>query len=817
MKIEEAIQHAIDGNAMLFLGSGFSGGATPLLGNAFLTGRQLATRLYEECGVDPAPDDDLALASQKYRRKTSNDSKLIHLLEQLFSVAQVSDAQKRMSEISWSSIYTTNYDNVLEQAYLQTGKKLVPVTADKDGREYVMKRNTCIHINGYIDDLTPATLNSGFKLTNSSYLTESFLASNWSFMFRRAIETARAVFFIGYSMYDIDIRRIMYKTEASKAKTFFIERPGLSVEDIEDLAQSDFGTVESLGLNGFWNLYDAVKTTYEPRQLSRLLYAFDEFKIEKMPDGFRDDYAFDLLLKGEVQKEFVFDQLVHPDTASPYFVHRHEHGRVMEALKAGSRDFIVHNDIANGKTQFFTGIACDAIRQGYRVFWLRDNAEEIAEEIDAIAQLAEPVLVLIENYTRRLDDIRQLALRRPRTLALIVSARSSLNEFSVDDLREILQPSTVIQIRLDFLSDVELLRVGNLLDTYKLWGVRDAWPGWKKQRFLKEDCSSEWRSILLEIVRSPDVRARFSPLFDSFRSNTDLAQVIITASTLKLLGFSAPSEDMISNLLGSNYLFTLDFRRNPLVQQLAGLTAQSIIPRSSVLAKFGLTEFAEPKVLVDTLIKMARNAHDIGSGFGNKLYFNIYRDLVTFSQLQGMLPDKGKRDLLIRFYESVKNLSNAQSHPHFWLQYSIARLAYADKENIDRAKYFLDSAYAQARRRPNYHTRHLDNVFARYLIEHAVLLPSISDALLEINDAHKILLKEAQSEKNAAPYKVARRYLSFYNARRTELTPNGKTLLKAHSLQLLDYLDKLSLETRLEQPVVECKENLEILVGELSA
>jgi SIR2-like domain len=816
MNFDEAIQHAIDGNALLFLGSGFSRGAKPLEGDTFLTGRELARRFYKDCGVDPAPDDDLAHAAQKYRKKKGSDTELITLLEQLYTAADISASHRRMPEIRWSHIYTTNYDNVLEQSYLQAHKKLVPVTAEKDSRDYVSKRNVCVHINGYIDELTPTTLNSSFKLTNGSYLTESFLGSNWAFMFRRAVETVRAVFFVGYSMYDLDIQRIMFQSGVSKEKIFFIERPGLSEDQKLDLMQSDFGEILSIGLDGFWSEYDKVKAQYEPKQLERLLHAFEEFHIPDIVQGFRDDFAFDLLLKGEPRPEHIFDQFVHPRAAPPYFVHRQEHDRVMTALSGGQRDVVVHSDIANGKSIFLTGIACDAIRQGYRVFWLKDSAEEISSEIDAICELPGQVMVIIENYTRRLDDIRHLNLRRVESLVLVISARSSLHEYAVEDLREILGTKSVLQMKLDFINEMDLLKVCTLLDTYKFWGTRDAWPSWRKLKYLKDDCSSEWRSILLEIVRSPEIRARFSPLFASFGNNSELSHVVIAASALKLLGFTAPSEDMISNLLGSTYLFTLDFQRNPMVQQIVTISGQSVIPRSSVLAKFGLTEFAEPKTVVDTLIRIAKRAHEIGAEFNNSFYFNIYKDLVTFSQLQSMLPEKGKRDLLIRFYESVKHLSTAQNHPHFWLQYAIARLAYADKENIDWAKYFLDSAYSQAAKRKNYHTRHLDNVKARYLIEHATVLPSINDALLEMNDAHNILLKEAQTERNAAAYKVARRYLSFYNARKNELTDNGKLLLKRNSSQILSYLEQLPLDERMDLTVANCKESLEIVIRELS-
>ena len=112
MDLNTAIKHAIDGNAMLFTGSGFSGGARPLEGDTFLTGRGLAKRLYEECGIAP-PDDDLYYAAKRYR-KTRSDEEFVELLQHLFTARSVSPYHTRFSEINWKGIFTTNYDDVLE-------------------------------------------------------------------------------------------------------------------------------------------------------------------------------------------------------------------------------------------------------------------------------------------------------------------------------------------------------------------------------------------------------------------------------------------------------------------------------------------------------------------------------------------------------------------------------------------------------------------------------------------------------------------------------------------------------------------------------
>ena len=126
MNISTALKHAIDGNALLFLGSGFSVGATPLKGDKFLTGRQLADYLSKECNLAP-PTDDLSFASQRYR-KVFSDEKLVLELQDLFTVNNVTNNHRRFAEIQWKAIFTTNYDNVLERAFIEKKKRLQAVT-----------------------------------------------------------------------------------------------------------------------------------------------------------------------------------------------------------------------------------------------------------------------------------------------------------------------------------------------------------------------------------------------------------------------------------------------------------------------------------------------------------------------------------------------------------------------------------------------------------------------------------------------------------------------------------------------------------------
>lgn len=812
MDLTTAIKHAIDGQALLFLGSGFSNGAKPLVGDSFLTGRELAKHLSGKCGIVP-PVDELNFAAQRYRKKFDDDQ-LVNELKNLFTASSVSESQKRFSEIPWRSIYTTNYDNVLEKAFAERRKKLVPITPDQDGREYTAKSNSVVHINGYIESLTPAMLSNSFKLTNTSYLTESFSKSNWSFLFRRSLETCRAVIFVGYSMYDLDIQRIIYADETIKNKTIFIDRVGLTDLDIENGIQSDFGLVLPIGINGFLSEFDKVKSSYIPQDTENSFFCFEELLVSNITSDFRDDYIFDLFLKGIPQIEFIWNS-VHGGDAQKYFVIRDKHSETIRAIDNSIRNVIAVSDMANGKSLFLVGLACTLMSNGYRVFWMSDEAEGTFDEIDRLCKLDQKIVLVVENYPRRLEEIRHLQLKRSGSLVLLTSAKTGSHEAYQDDLVDILDAKVSIDIDLNRLSTGELEALDGILTTYKLWGERDAWSREKKMRYLSFDCDRQFGSVLLEIIKSPEIQTRFQALFNAFRNDGELADVMVAASVLKLLGFDKPRDFLISELLDSSYLYSLDFKRNPVGKELLQLGSGHIIPRSSVLAKYGLTSFSDSRSVVDRLIKIATKAHDLGRD--SQMFFGIYKELVTFSMLQSMLPEKGKRDALIRFYEAIKNLEAAQSHPHFWLQYAIARLASDGPGDLEKARLFLDTAYAHAQRRKNYHTRHMDNVKARYLIKHSIVVEEINAALIELADGHALLLKQCRTEQSVAPFKVAKLYLSFYNAKKMLLSANHKAALIKFANQILSYIPSLRDSIRTDHSIKFAKSDLESLIADIES
>lgn len=68
MDLKQAISHLLNGETVLFLGSGFSAGATKADGKEFCTATPLAHKLLQDSGFEPQEYiNDLGSASEIYQ------------------------------------------------------------------------------------------------------------------------------------------------------------------------------------------------------------------------------------------------------------------------------------------------------------------------------------------------------------------------------------------------------------------------------------------------------------------------------------------------------------------------------------------------------------------------------------------------------------------------------------------------------------------------------------------------------------------------------------------------------------------------------
>lgn len=716
MTYEEALRSARNGNAVLFFGAGFSRGLKSISQKKLPSGSELAEILCKDAGIKITKD--LTRASRQYLKyKTTED--LIRLLKDYFLIDNVPESYDGIFKCPWRQVYTTNYDNAFEVGSKSNQDVYISVDATEIPRNTANQKRV-IHINGFINTVNTENINTSFKLTNSSYLTEHFRNSAWSEVFKRDINSAHAVFFVGYSLYDIDIQEILYASAELKDKTFFIEREDISNEEIEDLYLDEFGTVINKGIVNFsMDLNNVDNLSLDEEEL--IVTSFYQPIYSNKNKDVHDSSIFDLLLNGNLDDELLYNDLI--SEKYNYCILRESFKSIVAEFDA-KENLLVHSGLANGKTVFTKQVSMILYNKGYTVFELNDDYLEsyAYNEINKILEKYDKVLFLIENYATNLSVVDHINSNRRANTKIILISRSYEHERIEDELyysKNIIDIGNTLEIPLDKLSSEDIRNISGYFDLYGLWGKKYGQSYNQKSKFLEKTASAEFHGILLGLFDSPQIKEKLSVYFEEMRLSNTILINIVAILTLSMANVAKPSFHMISALTNTNEIFEKSFRSSEVFKQLISGINDSVVAKSSVLAEYLLTNFPIPPLLVDTLVSIAKNAR--AKGKGNPFYFSLYKDLASFRYIQRMLPKKGKRESLILFYQGLKDIPEERNNPHFWLQYAIARLSYPDEDNLLHAKSYLDNAMSLALKRKNYWTDDIETQLARYYFEKSLL------------------------------------------------------------------------------------------------
>lgn len=156
------------GNVILFAGAGFSLGARNARGSDPPDAKSLARLLAEECGW-PYNDEDLPVVYAQAERHLGTQA-LRGFLTALYANCKPAAWHHLLSKFYWHRIYTTNIDDVIEQAYsVQPAQRLdvLVCPAAYDDADPWYQRVQCVHLHGSVTSDKPLT----FTLEDFSHRT----------------------------------------------------------------------------------------------------------------------------------------------------------------------------------------------------------------------------------------------------------------------------------------------------------------------------------------------------------------------------------------------------------------------------------------------------------------------------------------------------------------------------------------------------------------------------------------------------------------------------------------------------------------------
>lgn len=750
------------GNALVFVGAGFSkdsiniiGSTPPLAGELALQISNKSANYLKEIDADPQyieeikQCDDLMVASDFFLNNIPQKNELLKILKDNYTIKNVTQEQIDIFSIKWRKIYTTNYDNAIELSLNKSGKSVTPLTLEDEPNQYKSAEDICLHINGRIERSKESDLDSTIKLTTSSYLSpEQFLTSSWYRQFKVDIDNSSAIVFLGYSMYDIDIQKIFFNDPSIKNKTFFITKEGTTKFQNYKLAM--FGEVINIGINSFSHLItNCIEASHQDNDIT-LINSLELYTLEEEHEEIRDNNVSNLMIFGKVSDDYI-DQVTLNDNMQDKIILREEVNKIIAHIKT-ENDILIASDLGNGKSIMTRILMSKLSRRGYLCFYYLFNEFSFSKDIERLSKLGQKIVIFIDDYSNCIDDTRYAIENRKDNIQLVLTTR----HFGYENTKQHLLAMDMSSFKthsIDYLSDSEVDNFINIVDHLGVWGEKAGLSRHEKLSELDENARSQLSFLLLSILKSEAIQSRIREISDIALNNKEYKETVFAILLLDVIGLPL-MRSLISDVAVNEKIYSSEFTENEGVKNLFIISNGMVKTKSSTLSRFIITNVFKSKYVVNQLLKIIGHLHIINKDVKDNRLSALITSLLRFSIIEKLLPQR--RVEINYFYEKVKNIiPNLINDPHFWVQYAMSMIPFKDYPSADR---YLATAYSLAARKDNYHTKNIDTQRARLHLlvsltkagNEAFLEFEASDNLIRIipNDIYK--------------YRQVRRYREIY-------------------------------------------------------
>lgn len=750
------------GKAIAFTGAGFSFGTKNILGSVPPMAGDLAKKLSSLSNIDVT--EDLMFAAD-VAVEYADPISVLDLLKDNYTLTSVSSSHENICKLPWRKFYTTNYDNSIELACLNVGKRIESVDLTYRPTTYLKKNNVCLHINGKIEGAKPEDLVSKIKLSDSSYLSpDSFVNSDWYYHFKKDLEAASAIVFIGYSMYDMDVKKFLFENPTLQEKTYFVVRDGASFKEIFNLRK--YGHVLTIGIDNFSAL---VKDIQKESDEDGIIFTESLVKhevFETQPD-FRDIDSERLFLYGDYEIEKLHDAIRRID-AIPYFIKRNIVSTCVQNIN-DNNNIIITGDLGNGKSIILEMLAYELTVNGYHTYVLRDNDGDYVNDLDQISRHEKKAVIIVDNCSNFPDLIRHIFEIKSENLLYILADRNS-NEIKADISLDF------IEHNIDLLSSNETVSVVKVIDNLSTWQNFSALSHERKLKLVSEKYASQLSLLLLGLMNSPNIKTKIKKQTDLLYENLEHKKTVFCICICEVANLE-PTLSLVSEISGTNAIYNISLRNSQPFNQIFKVNGTSIRSKSSIMSLSLLNNTFSDIYVRDALLDIVERTDAIKDQ--DIEFKRIFKSLLRFHIVERILPQN--QSALDRYYEQLKfRCSWLMDSPHYWVQYAMCRLSFSD---YNRAQNYLTTAYQKAEAKKGaYHTDNIDTQQARLYLNQC-LDKNASESYKLFDKAHALLVKlpnEGRKFRQVLLYKKVfdLKYNTFSKKNRVDFEQSCKKLLE---------------------------------------
>lgn len=679
--------------SVLFLGAGFSAGATNVLGRGLPAGTDLEKELKLKSDLpagDPSELQDLA----GYAESVGVD--LQKLLSDLYTVRTLNDDQKLVLSHPWLRIYTTNYDDSCRVFYGWDHK----VSRDRiysieDQAPKHLRPGAVIHLHGYIHRVSRDNALDQLVLSRDSYVQQRITSSVWWDFFGKDVRICENLFFVGYDLRDLEPAKYLTKQPNIVGKTHFILRPANS--PVAEQRLSGYGARHPIGVAGFAQVCKSAAVRERPAH-ANALHAF------RYVDVLSDGRAPVLPTPAEVQSlyafgNFRFSRLISTYPALGYVVPRAaEISRCLEEIGC-SQSIILHSKIGNGKSIFWRILSLALSQGGYQCFEIREDVPIPEGDIDFLRGMDRPV-VCFPSFDSAYSNIH-LFSNMPESARYVIEMRTSTLEVRQKEVYDAL-PGPIFRMNLNRLSKKDC---SNLFDVLDSAGVAPPEFG---ERFARG--GAEFRDIVLSLYRHPVVAERIGQVVQPILSDSNAKVVFFYTALLKSID-AAVDPNFIRSISNID-VYEVLANSGEITHEFVKFSQDSVEPHSSIFSEYMIKTYLKPHEIVGTIFHIASEAarrinEEIPTQSDRfRSARSILSSVMRYGFILPLMDRFSDREVHLRsLYERLRRDEFIKMEPLFWLQYSIFM---QDAGQWDLAERHMETAYARALARTGFRTFQLD-------------------------------------------------------------------------------------------------------------
>ena len=769
MDINQAIQNALEGNAILFTGAGFSYGATNINNTTFITGEALRDYLANECNITETKSSLSSVADYHIKYHKSCEP-LINTLTNLFSVKDITDTHKTIMSIKWKRVYTTNYDEVAEIASAQNNYFLKPVTLSSECTNPA-SQNVCIHINGYIKNLTEFTLMKEFKLSDTSYDSEILKGKPWFDFMEKDFLSAKSII-IGFSLSgDIDISRIL-SVPAISSKIVFINKPNM--DPIDKNVLEKYAPVYEIGIEKFANEIININKSYVPSPITNT--CFESFIFEHMQAESPDTTTLkDLTHFYSFGK--LHDTLFSKDISGEYkYLAPRKALDIMLRNLYSKKVFLAISTLGNGKTVFCNMARFYLNQIDINIYTFYDQLVDIEFEISEICKSKKKSIVIIDDYYKHMDILKCFYIYGCTNISFILTSRQSKLATNYRKLIDTLHicESDIQPLYLYSLVDDEPLKLANVLSDNKLLpenlGTKNPL---EIAKYFTNDCKNSIANIVLDLYNNSDISNHLTDLVNSATSEEGSAihDLCILALSSAVMNLGLSFSNMLS-LLNIDYIY-LSYKNSSLLNELFNINKDTVEITSSIIAKTLLYSIIPASELVQILQKVVMASDKLYSH--DQKYQELLKAILSHTNFEKKIKNNSANlNSVMKFYDTIRNCNFCKENPFYWEQFASICI---EVQDYITAKQCIESAYSCAKKIKGFTPFQISTIEGEMLLKELLQKLSIKNVDIDICintivQSHKLFLQYyAHPENNHYHiFNCSQNYLIIYSKIETQMS-----------------------------------------------